>query len=394
MVNSYEIKAELLKELALEVGQVTPDLGIRAGVDSRHPIYRGKIVTSFASWDLLDLQRRREISKSIVHALEEFGGHAGIGRQSGGLTDAHTRAERRIAHFFGAESALLFGTRAQSVLTCITALCSEGWVVLGAALTTLPLADACALVGADFYEFDSDAALQALLERFQLSKRVLVFVESVSAVTGEITDVQATFSMLERCGAWGVVDESAALGIVGMRGAGSAEELPISPVLLARIVGLGLVAGVELAAIVCMNEFRELLLKRSRYLRIESPPPVTAVCGAHSALDLIEVSILQRKMISARGRLVEGAAREQGWSVLGGGDVPVMSVWFDSFKKAQLIQAALLQRSIFVEALAARSVRKTGAVLRLLLSNAHTQKEIESLIEGFAEVRKRLAADI
>ena len=96
MVNSYEIKAELLKELALEVGQVTPDLGIRAGVDSRHPIYRGKIVTSFASWDLLDLQRRREISKSIVHALEEFGGHAGIGRQSGGLTDAHTRAHRTL----------------------------------------------------------------------------------------------------------------------------------------------------------------------------------------------------------------------------------------------------------------------------------------------------------
>ena len=121
-----------------------------------------------------------------------------------------------------------------------------------------------------------------------------------------------------------------------------------------------------------------------------SPPPhASAVSAAEKIMDLVELAIPQRERIIARGRMIETALRAQGWSVLGGSDVPVVSVWFKSLHKARLVQDALLQRGVFVDALAARSLRKNGAVLRVLVSVSHTPQEIERLVEGFAEILRR-----
>ena len=80
-------------------------------------------------------------------------------------------------------------------------------------------------------------------------------------------------------------------------------------------------------------------------------------------------------------------------SVLGGGDVPVLSVWFESLLKARAVQDALLQRGVFVEALPARGLRRNGAVLRVLVSASHSPQEVERLVDGFAEVFRRGALD-
>ncbi len=388
-----EMKAELLKELALEGATPSPDIGLRAGVDQLHPTYRGRAVVSFASWDLLDLHRRREISASIVQAIEQFGAVSGVSRFSGAMTPVHAKTEQRIAQFFAAESGLIFSSRNQTILTCITTLCSEGWVILGNALAPLPLADAGALVGAEFHEFDSDESLRALLERHQLAKRVLVVAESVASVTGEQVLKPHTWSALEQLGAWVLVDESAALGLTGIRGAGSAESQPKSSALLGRLLSFGPAFGIDVTGLLISNEFRELVLKRSRYLRVEPPPPAALVSAAEKALDLVELAIPQRERISTRSRMVETALRSQGWSVLGGGEVPVLSVWFESLLKARAVQDALLQRGVFVEALPARGLRRNGAVLRVLVSSSHSPQEVERLVDGFAEVFRRGALD-
>jgi 8-amino-7-oxononanoate synthase len=388
-----EIKAELLKELALESATPSPDIGLRAGADQFHPTYRGRAIVSFASWDLLDLHRRREVAASVVQAVEQFGGASSAARFSGGLTPAHLEAEKRIAQFFGAETGLIFSSRNQSVLTCVTTLCSEGWIVLGNALSPLPLADASALVGAEFYEFDTEETLRALLERHQLAKRVLVVVESVSSVTGEQILKPPVWAALEQLGAWVLVDESAALGVLGLRGAGSADGHPKSSSLIGRIVGFGPISGLEVTGLGISNEFRELILKRSRYLRADPAPHASVVSGAEKLLNLVEVAIAQRERASSRGRMVETALRAQGWSVLGGGGVPIVSVWFESLLKARAVQDALLQRGVFVDAIPARSMRKNGAVLRVLVSVAHAPQEVERLIEGLAEISRRGAAE-
>ena len=387
-----EIKAELLRELTLDVGAPPADTGIRYGRDPFHPMYRGRPIVSFASWDLLHIQPHREIANGLVRALMEFGIGATAARSVGGVTNAIERAEGRLSRFFAAETAILFGTKNQAVLTMITALCGEGVLVVASPLCSLPLADACALVGAEFVECESVDNLRSTLGRYSLLRRVIVVVEASSPLTGEPVDISGWVVTAELAGAWVVIDETTALGLSGMRGAGSAEILPTSPALLARLVGFQYVIGSEVCAVVGSVELRELLLKRSRYLRHEAPPSSFAARLADLVIDIVELALLPREMLAARSAIVYRALRAQGWQLSSILPSPIMSLWFDSLQKARDVQQAMLQRGVLVEALPARSLRRNGAVVRALLSNAHAQEEVDDLLTSFGEIRKRLEA--
>jgi len=387
---SPEIKAELLRELALEVAQPHSDIGVRAGLDALHPTHRGKPVVSFACWDLLGIHGNPEAAAAMVRGAEEFGIAANVARLSGGIHAPLTQSETRIAKFFVAESALIFSTRNQAVLTTITALCGEGVVVMGTPLSSLPLADACALVGGDFVEFDGESQLRAELQKYGLARRVVVVIEGVSAISGQVAPLQHLLTAIEHVGAWAIIDETNALGWSGIRGAGSAEIVPSHPSILGRIVGFQGVAGSEVCALVSSQELRELLISRSRYLKQEPPPPAATLRFLTTLVDTVEVALSQRDKLAARSLMVNRSVKAQGWKVVGTESSPILSLWFDTLHSARTAQEALLQRGVLVEALAARSLRRNGAVIRALLSNLHTQEEVLILLSSLDEVRKRI----
>ncbi len=386
-----DLKIQLARELAFEQPSPCPDVGIRAGVDPFHPVFRSRVTTSFASWNILELHEHRDVKVVAVRAIEDHGSGAGSGRFVGGITPAHTACEIRTARFFAGESALLFTSRNQAILTTITALCGEGSIVIGPAVSALPLADACALVGADFAEFDEEEELRGLLERHRLARRVLVVAEGLSSLTGKRLNAAKFFSMLEQAGAWGMIDETAAIGHSGLRGSGSAEEAPSSPALLARLIGFNILAAGELAALVGPIELRELLVHRSRYVRLETAPPTVSAAAVHRALDIVEVAIAQRDRLLLRSKMVNAALKAQGWSIVGDDTSPLVAVWCESHSQAREVQEALLQRGIVVDALPARSLRKMGAVVRIILSTGHTDEEVARLMDGLLEIKKRLS---
>ena len=80
--------------------------------------------------------------------------------------------------------------------------------------------------------------------------------------------------------------------------------------------------------------------------------------------------------------------------VAGASPSPILSIRLDSLRKAREVQEGMLQRGLLVEALPARSLRRNGAVVRALISNAHSQEEVEAFLTGFAEVRKRLESPL
>jgi 7-keto-8-aminopelargonate synthetase-like enzyme len=106
---------------------------------------------------------------------------------------------------------------------------------------------------------------------------------------------------------------------------------------------------------------------------------------------VVELSILGRERLAARALRVHQALKAQGWKVGLSQETPIASVACDTLQVARTIQEALLQRGVYVDALAAKGVRRTGAVVRALLSLRHSEAEVEALLEGFAEVRKRVA---
>lgn len=385
-----ELSLALGRELLADTVTPAADLGIRAGADLLHPLYRSKVVTSFATWNVLDLCEHKEIRLAAVKAIEEYGSGSIAGRFVGGLSNIHAACEARVASFFGTESALLFSTKNQAILTLITALSTEGLVVIGQALSPLPLADACALVEVEYAEFEGTEELRSTLERYRTAKRVIVVAEALAPTTGKRTELLRLLPLAEQSGAWVVLDESAAVAHSGLRGAGSAEEITSSPALLARVCSCGALIGTEMSAIAGPTELRELLVQRSRYVRVELPPAASVVAATTRAIDLVELSITQRDRLLVRSKMVQSAVRAQGWTVVSEDDVPIVSLWCDTLGKARELQDGLLQRGIVTEALSARGIRKNGAVVRVILSTGHSDLEVARLLDSLSEIRKRI----
>lgn len=387
-----EISLALSKELLADTLTPPADLGLRAGTDVLHPLYRSQVVTSFATWNVLDLCDHKEVRVAAIKALEEYGAGSMAGRFVGGLSTIHSACEARIAGFFGAESALLFSTKNQAILTLITALSSEGLVVIGPTLSPLPLADACALVEVDYAEFEGTESLRSTLERYRTAKRVIVVAETLAATTGKRAELSQLLLLAEQSGAWVVLDESTAVAHSGLRGAGSAEEVPSSPALLARVCSCGALIGAEMSAIAGPSELRELLVQRSRYVRVEPLPAAAVVAATTRAIDIVELSITHRDRLLVRSKMVQAAIRAQGWSVVSEDDVPIIAMWCDTLGKARELQEGLLQRGLVTEALAARGIRKNGAVVRAIVSTGHTDLEVARLLDSLLEIRKRIGA--
>jgi glycine C-acetyltransferase len=248
------------------------------------------------------------------------------------------------------------------------------------------------LVGAEVLVLE-DTELQSSADRCKGRRRVCFVIESVSALTGAVRDIVDDLAFAERIGAWVIVDESAALGIRGLRGAGSADVVRWSPALLARIASFHLTLGFAGTGVVGPIEFRELLLRRSRFLRYEAPEPAALLLGVEAALSAAELSVLSRELLGARAKFFAESLARQGWSVPCGGEVPIVSIAIDSFKGCCELQSGLLQRGFLTEALPGKSRGRDGGFLRVLLSTRHSEADIEALLESFSVVRERLKAD-
>lgn len=384
------LKLELKKELA------APELRSCLGGFPLGPIertlefeFKGRRVTSFASWDLLGLGARRDLLSPFVQAAERQGLLPSSSRPYGGHTPEVVRCEARIAQFLGSEAAVLFPTRNQVVLSVITTLFNEADVVFAPALSQVPIADACALVGTECVYYDQLDQL-VILEKTRSKRRICIFHETVNSATGDGIAIEEVLRVADIVGAWVLTDESVAFGTFGLRGAGSADPLPWSPSLLGRILSFGLVGGYSGAAIAGSFDLKELLESRSRYLRFEVGESAASAAGIVALINVVEAAVVSRERLRARSKLLFSQISQQGWRVSGGGESPILSIRLDSYKDALSLSEALFQRGLLLEPLPLKSRGREGGAVRILLTANHSEVAIEKLLEGLSVIRKRI----
>jgi 7-keto-8-aminopelargonate synthetase-like enzyme len=412
-----QIKVALAAELAKDAATLGirftpwPQPALLAGSDPLHPLLRLKQATSFASWDILNLWALPPIRNSALRATESLALKAAHGRSLGGLTELLTSCEDRVAELLCAEAALLFSSKNQLILTLITTLAAIGSrVVIAPAMSALPLADACALGDLELIECEGLSDYKGALERTHAKRSnplcpPIVILESLSSITGKrcavlgellslndqsVSEAKNSATKGSEYPCWVVIDDSAALGHTGLRGAASAEAFPKAANLLARISSVTTICGSQIALLAAPRELREILLTRSRYLNTEPAPPPGDVAALLTGIDLLEGAIQKRQRLLALSEEVHTALKEQGWHVVSDAGSPICALWFDSYHKAQLVQEALANhRGIIVESLTARSLRKNGAVVRIILTLGHSELEIKALLQGLGEIFNR-----
>src|SRR5918912_121887 len=163
-------------------------------------------------------------------ALERYGTGLTGSRLLNGTIDLHLELERELAEWMGTEDAIVFTTGHQANVGCLGTLLGPGDTVIADSADHASILDGCLLSRAKLRPFRHGRLdkLEKMLERAgDDGGRVLVVVDGVFSMEGDVADLPRIVELCRAHGARLMVDEAHAAGVLGARGAGASELLGV-----------------------------------------------------------------------------------------------------------------------------------------------------------------------
>jgi 8-amino-7-oxononanoate synthase len=345
-------------------------------------------LADFGSNDYLGLSRHPAVTEAAAAPLREGRMGAGASRLLSGNTRWHDELEARLAAFKRCGEALLFNSGYAAALGTIPALLGGGDFVILDRLNHACLFDAARLSGAQVKVFDHNSLdqLESLLlwsrNAGRPDARILVVVESVYSMDGDFAPLAAIADLKDRFGAWLMVDEAHATGLFGAGRRGRCEAEDVAGRVEIQMGTLGKALGAAGGFIAGDAPLCALLRNRARSFLFTTALPASTAAAALRALELIEGG--------------EGAALcARLWK-----NVAVLAGHLDARASGSFIQPLILgtearvlasarsleDQGFYVPAIRPPTVPKGEARLRISLSAAHREDEINRLAAALGPV--------
>ena len=359
-----------------------------AGLRRRMRTGSGGLV-SFADNDYLGLANDPRVKEAAAKAAMDYGAGAGASRLVTGTLPPHVSLERHLAAFKGAEDAIVFSTGYMANLGTISALVGKGDVVLSDALNHASIIDGCRLSGAEvvvYPHLDMDA-LDGLLSSYRGARRVLVVSDGVFSMDGDILDLPRFLETCRRHGAFSMVDEAHALGVVGRTGRGLSEHFGCGhPDVMMGTLSKAL--GSSGGYVVGSATLVEYLRQKSRPFIFNTAPTPAAVAAAAAALSLLERE--PRLVETLHANAAAFASASSGLSAVRGGGSAIFPVVVGDERKAVAVSEELERGGFLVPAIRYPTVARGEARLRVAVSARHTPDQMASIVSAVGSALGRV----
>src|SRR6476661_2490951 len=174
----------------------------------------------------LGLTEDERVIAGARDALDRYGTGLTGSRFLNGTLDLHLELEAEIAGWYESEAALVFTTGHQANLGALGTLLGPGDTVVADSGDHASILDGCILSRAKLRPFRHNRIdrLERTLEKAAADGGgVLVVVDGVFSMEGDVAPLPEIVELCRKFGARLMVDEAHALGVLGRRGAGTAE---------------------------------------------------------------------------------------------------------------------------------------------------------------------------
>jgi 8-amino-7-oxononanoate synthase len=349
----------------------------------------------------LGLTEDERVVEGARQALERYGTGLTGSRFLNGTIDLHLELEEELAAWMGVESALVFTTGHQANLGAIGTLLEPGDTVVVDSGDHASILDGAILSRAKLRPFRHNRLdkLERTLERAAGDGGgVLVVVDGVFSMEGDIAPLPAICELCERSGARLMVDEAHAVGVLGARGAGASELLGVED-------GVDLRMGTFSKSLASCGGFIAGSAEVVEYLRISSRPFLFTAAAVPAAVGaaLAAVRICRSDegpqrfaRVLENARYLHSGLRDLGLHVVeptplpGGGDVltPIVPVLVADDWKAALLWRALYDAGVYVNVALHPAVPPGGALLRTSVMATHERPVLDEALEAFGAVKR------
>lgn len=349
----------------------------------------GRTLIDFSSNDYLGLASHPHLTSRAREWTERYGTGSGASRLVTGTGDAVLALEARIAAFKGTEAALVFASGWQANAAAIPALLAAmpGAAVFTDRLNHASMHAGLAIAGVRQHRFRHNdlAHLDQLLSTkgAEAPARMIV-TESVFSMDGDRADLAGLVALARAHDAVLFVDEAHATGVLGPGGAGLSATVPggvevIMGTFSKALGGFGAYVAGSRALIDWLTN------AASGFVFSTALPP--AVLGAvDGALDLIPTLDAERERLAdLAGRLRLGLAAlglDHGASAS-----QIVPALIGGEREALALAEALEARGMLAAAIRPPTVPPGTSRLRLALRAAHSEADIDALLDAIATCR-------
>ena len=339
-------------------------------------------------------------------ALERYGTGLTGSRLLNGTLELHLELEREIAEWMGTEDAIVFTTGHQANVGTLGTILSPGDTVVADSGDHASILDGCLLSRAKLRPFRHNRLdkLERSLERAAGDGGgVLVVVDGVFSMEGDVAPLPQICDLCEAYGARLMVDEAHGAGVLGARGAGTAELFGVEDRVDLRMGTFskslascgGFIAGA--------HEVIDFLRIQSRAFLFTAAAVPAAVGAALAALRVVRsddgpplfARVLENAAYLNRGLHELGFQVVEPQPVLGGSTVvtPIVPVVVGDDWKAVLLWRALYDAGVFVNVALHPAVPPAGALLRTSVMATHDRPTLDLALERFATVKTAFEAE-
>ncbi|MBC3420723.1 8-amino-7-oxononanoate synthase [Pseudomonas sp. RW3S2] len=384
---AFDLAARLAERRAADLYRQRPLLQSPQGPEV---VVDGQRLLAFCSNDYLGLASHPEVIAAWRDGAERWGVGGGASHLVVGHSTPHHEVEEAIAELTGRPRVLLFTTGYMANLGAITALVGQGDTVLQDRLNHASLLDGGLLSGARFsrYLHNDPASLASRLDK--ATGDTLVVTDGVFSMDGDLADLPALAAVARPHGAWLMVDDAHGFGTLGANGGGIVEHFGLGIDQVPVLIGtLGKACGTAGAFVAGSDDLIEALVQFARpYIYTTSQPPALA-CATLKSLQLLRDERWRREHLGALIRQFRQGAQQIGLALM---DSPtaIQPILVGDAARALTLSKMLRARGLLVTAIRPPTVPAGGARLRVTLSAAHSEAQVQLLLNALAECHAQL----
>ena len=355
-------------------------------------IINGKPVLNFCANNYLGLANHPRLVQAATEAMQKYGVGPGAVRSIAGTMSLHTELEKRMAAFKRVEAAITFQSGFTANGATIPALVNKEDVIFSDELNHASIIDGSRLSGAKiirFHHADVDDFEQKVREAQGTYRRALMITDGVFSMDGDYAPLDKLVEVSKKYDIMTMVDDAHGEGVLGDGGRGIVDHFKLHGQVDVEVGTFSKAFGVVGGVVAGNAKIIEWLRQRGRPFLFSSAVTVPDTAACLASIDLLEESTELVDRLWANARFFQEEMRKLGFDT-GATQTPITPVMLGDVQLAREFSRKLLDEGIFAGALGFPTVPKGKARIRVMISAAHSQSQLEEALDAFERVGKVL----
>ncbi|MDR7021067.1 8-amino-7-oxononanoate synthase [Aeromonas salmonicida] len=340
----------------------------------------GRDYLNFCANDYLGLADHSAIKVAFKEGIDCYGTGSGASPLVTGYSRAHQQLEETLADWLGVEAVLLFNCGFSANQAVLKALLGKEHLLWQDRLNHASLQEMGSQLPCKMKRFGHND--MTALERQLEPNRGLIVSEGVFSMDGDQGPWPELARLAAQSGNWLMIDDAHGLGVLGPEGRGTLAAQGVAPASVHIQMGtFGKALGVAGAFVGGSRELVDYLVNFARHYVYSTHMPAAQACAVSKSIELVRAADESRAHLARLITRFRQGTAALGWQ-LGACETPIQPLLVGESSAALQLAARLRDRGVWVSAIRLPTVPAGTARLRITLSAAHSEQDVDRLLEA------------